>query len=338
MSPVEQSTNGQGKQMGKATIEHSLDKAKVKAKENLDMVVQKLNYYRNRTSVLVKDPQFRTITISMAGGAVVLGSAGGAFGTASGIVLGTAAGAVPALFTFGLSLPIGAVVGGGAGLVVGTGSGAVAGGIGGAFAGFGGHKYRVEINNGILTIRKKASMTHGQVKLAASNGMQKGKANVVFIVDGVRQRSHTAQQIASAKAEKLAKLSLNILSSEKFKVTAATGAAGAVVGGGAGAIVGTTTGAALGLLPAIFTFGLSIPVGAAIGCCMGTTSGAAAGAAGGSAVGYGGYTYKKEIRTAADKLATKVKEQTACAKSKACMSAAKVTASIKSYGSTGGTA
>merc|ERR1712080_734990 len=71
----------------------------------------------------VKDPQFQTLTIHTASGAVTLGCAGGAFGLASGIVTGAAAGIVPALFTFGLSIPAGAALGGGTGLFLGAGTG-----------------------------------------------------------------------------------------------------------------------------------------------------------------------------------------------------------------------
>merc|ERR1711998_640144 len=115
----------------------------------------------------------------------------------------------------------------------------------------------------------------------------------------------------------------------KFKETAASTAAGAVVCGGAGAVVGTTAGAALGLIPALFTFGLSIPVGAVIGGCVGTTTGTAAGATGGGVIGYGGYTYRKEIRTGAETTVAKVKEQTASAKSSVSASILKVSDSIK---------
>lgn len=128
------------------------------------------------------------------------------------------------------------------------------------------------------------------------------------------------------------------MASDKFKVTAATTTAGAAAGGGAGAIIGTTAGAALGLIPALFTFGLSLPVGAVVGGCVGTAAGTTAGAAGGGAIGYGGYTYKKEIRSGVETLVAKVKEQTASAKSNVSASIAKAGDSIKSYRTTKATA
>lgn len=64
---------------------------------------------------------------------------------------------------------------------------------------------------------------------------------------------------------------------------------GAVVGGTAvgatGGAVGTVTGGAVGLLAAPLTFGLSVPVGAAIGGTMGTLGGAVSGGTLGAIVG-----------------------------------------------------
>jgi len=324
--------------LARPTVENNFQLAKTKAKANAEKVAALLKSGQARVMVLTKDPQFQTITISTGTGAIVLGSVGGAFGTASGIVLGTAAGAVPALFTFGLSIPIGAVVGGSAGLCIGTATGAGFGAIGSGAAGFAGYKYRIEISNGLVTIKKKALEAQGQTKVAACTAMNKTKAKVVVIVDGVKQRGIAAGKFTRAKAGELAKLSQQTMASEKFKVTAATATAGAVVSGGAGAVVGTTAGAAVGLIPALFTFGLSIPVCAIIGGCVGTASGTAVGATGGSAIGYGGYTYKKQIRSGAEMLVSQVKDKSTGAKKTLRTSAAKVSEMVKSYSSTGGTA
>jgi len=327
-----------GTKESKETIQQSLEKVKAKAKANLDMAKRMAKYSQGRALVMVKDPQFRTVTISTATGAVILAPVGGAFGVASGIVLGTAAGAVPALFTFGLSLPIGAVIGGGTGLCVGTAAGAGTGALVGGGAGFGGYKYRVQIKNGIVTIQKKASETHGQTKVAAGRAISSTKANVVVLVDSVKQRGLAAGKFTKVRAGEFAAKTQQVVSSDKFKVTAASATAGAVAGGGAGAVVGTTAGAALGLIPALFTFGLSIPVFAVVGGCIGTASGTATGAAGGGAIGYGGYTYKKEIRAGAKTVVTTVNDNTQLAKNKLQFSAAKVSESIKFYSGTGGTA
>lgn len=78
---------------------------------------------------------YKAAIASAAGGAVVLGTGGGATGLATGGAVGAAVGLVPALFTFGLSVPLFAAVGGGCGLVVGT----TVGGTTGAVAGAGGY-------------------------------------------------------------------------------------------------------------------------------------------------------------------------------------------------------
>ncbi|CAE7252031.1 unnamed protein product [Symbiodinium microadriaticum] len=63
-----------------------------------------------------KDGHVQATAAGIAGGAATLGAAGGATGLASGVAVGAALGVVPALFTFGLSIPIGAAIGGGTGL------------------------------------------------------------------------------------------------------------------------------------------------------------------------------------------------------------------------------
>eukprot|EP00931_Biecheleriopsis_adriatica_P066345 TRINITY_DN40726_c0_g1_i1.p1 TRINITY_DN40726_c0_g1~~TRINITY_DN40726_c0_g1_i1.p1 ORF type:complete len:536 (-),score=104.91 TRINITY_DN40726_c0_g1_i1:46-1596(-) len=77
-------------------------------------------------------PEGRVTAASAASGAVALGAGGGCAGLLAGGVAGAACGVIPAFFTFGLSIPVGFVLGGGTGAVAGTaigGSvGAVAGG------------------------------------------------------------------------------------------------------------------------------------------------------------------------------------------------------------------
>merc|ERR1712151_1374498 len=66
--------------------------------------------------------------------------------------------------------------------------------------------------------------------------------------------------------------------------------------------MGTVLGAIAGMPAALFTFGLSIPVTAAIGGTCGLVTGAAAGgtvgAVGSGAVGYGAYLKRDEIAAA----------------------------------------
>merc|ERR1712012_1105194 len=72
----------------------------------------------------------------------MLGAGGGAAGLAVGGTAGALAGLPLALFTFGLSVPAGAVFGGGAGLAMGAATGASIGTVGGGVAGFGAYSKR----------------------------------------------------------------------------------------------------------------------------------------------------------------------------------------------------
>eukprot|EP00928_Gymnodinium_smaydae_P084968 TRINITY_DN68263_c0_g1_i1.p1 TRINITY_DN68263_c0_g1~~TRINITY_DN68263_c0_g1_i1.p1 ORF type:complete len:227 (+),score=29.10 TRINITY_DN68263_c0_g1_i1:80-682(+) len=88
---------------------------------------------------LAADATVRATAIGAAGGAVTVGAGGGMVGVGVGGVVGAACGVLPAIFTFGLSIPIGAAIGSSVGLGVGTAvggtTGLVAGGVaGGAYA------------------------------------------------------------------------------------------------------------------------------------------------------------------------------------------------------------
>merc|ERR1719330_1061128 len=92
------------------------------------------------------------------------------------------------------------------------------------------------------------------------------------------------------------------------------GAGGAVCVGapaaGLGLFAGGAIGGAVGILPAIFTFGLSIPFGAVIGAGCGMVftgaAGTTVGFAGGSAIGYAGYSRRDQIAVLLRRLGTKV--------------------------------
>lgn len=94
---------------------------------------------------LRKDPLFRTMFVAGSGSAVALGVAGAPLGMAAGAVTGALIGIGPAFFTFGLSIPVFAVVGGGVGACAGAVAGAGAGLFGGSAIGGLGHAYRAEL-------------------------------------------------------------------------------------------------------------------------------------------------------------------------------------------------
>eukprot|EP00928_Gymnodinium_smaydae_P007507 TRINITY_DN12697_c0_g2_i1.p2 TRINITY_DN12697_c0_g2~~TRINITY_DN12697_c0_g2_i1.p2 ORF type:complete len:120 (-),score=17.69 TRINITY_DN12697_c0_g2_i1:84-443(-) len=74
------------------------------------------------------------------------------------------------------------------------------------------------------------------------------------------------------------------------------GSLGCVAGGSVGTATGGALGAMVGVIPAIFTFGLSIPVccvfGGGVGLLAGATAGTGVGVAGGAAIGHAYHQYK----------------------------------------------
>merc|ERR1711988_867581 len=95
-------------------------------------------------------------------------------------------------------------------------------------------------------------------------------------------------------------------------------------GGTVGMATGGTIGAAIGVVPALFTFGLSIPVGAVVGGGLGMCAGSTTGAFGGGAAGYYGYRYRKQIKSTAGYYGYKYRKALLQVKCKALDSASQV--------------
>jgi len=172
----------------------------------------------------------------------------------------------------------------------------------------------------------------------------KTKGVRVWAVETARSTPDQARAVAKVVRERAFQLatSARALAVDKsFQATAASAAGGAAAlgatGGVAGLATGTAIGAAVGLPAAFFTFGLSIPIAAAIGGACGMVTGAAAGgtvgAVGAGAAGYGAYQKRDEIACAvssgrqqmsnvANKTMSSVNESAAYAKEKAGASAA----------------
>merc|ERR1719323_1717033 len=135
-------------------------------------------------------------------------------------------------------------------------------------------------------------------------------------------------KLTRAKAVELKVATGELVASKSFQATAASATGGATVlgvgGGAAGVAVGGTAGALAGLPLALFTFGLSVPVGAVFGggagLAVGATTGASIGAVGGGAAGFGAYSKRDDIRKAASKVASTVGDGTAYVKGKASQS------------------
>eukprot|EP00927_Polykrikos_kofoidii_P039566 TRINITY_DN33927_c0_g1_i1.p1 TRINITY_DN33927_c0_g1~~TRINITY_DN33927_c0_g1_i1.p1 ORF type:complete len:442 (+),score=51.78 TRINITY_DN33927_c0_g1_i1:71-1327(+) len=95
------------------------------------------------------------------------------------------------------------------------------------------------------------------------------------------------------------KSSFTVLKSDPgFRVAAVSASAGGSAGGLVGGVTGALVGATSGIVPALFTFGLSIPIFAVGGFCTGALAGSAVGTVSGGAVGYGGYTLRNKFREA----------------------------------------
>merc|ERR1712226_789505 len=99
------------------------------------------------------DPHVQVTTATAVGGAAVVGTAGCATGAVTGGVVGAVVGLPAAIFTFGLSIPVCAVVG----PAVGGGTGAVGGGA----AGYYGYKHKDNIRDTISATRTKAKEYYG---------------------------------------------------------------------------------------------------------------------------------------------------------------------------------
>merc|ERR1711935_721759 len=91
------------------------------------------------------------------GGAASVGVSGGAAGLATGSVIGALCGVPAAFFTFGLSIPMGAAMGGATGLCAGAVTGGAVGLVGGGATARSVHKHSDEIKGGAAGAFNKAS-------------------------------------------------------------------------------------------------------------------------------------------------------------------------------------
>lgn len=314
------------------------DLAKNTIAEGAGKLQQTLKHMKDSTLALVKDPSFQKCTISTGCGAVTLGAIGGAFGTATGVLVGSAAGLPLALLTFGLSVPAGAALGGSVGLCAGT----VVGGGAGGLVGCGAYKYRVEIKDSVVYVKVKSTKACDVTKVKVAkiaNDSKEAACNTVAIVKkrataatlATRAKIGKVVDVTTAKTGELATLA----TTTRTGVTSVSAAAGGVIGSTTGGAVGTVAGAAVGLVPALFTFGLSIPVCATMGLCAGTAVGGAAGTVGAGALGYGGFTYREEIKGTACSAWTKTSDSVAYIKARASERASSMRASAKALVSSG---
>ncbi|CAE7570933.1 unnamed protein product [Symbiodinium natans] len=144
-----------------------------------------------------------------------------------------------------------------------------------------------------------------------------------------KSRAMNAIDTAKTKAVEAKDKAKDVVHDKHVQATAAGVVGGAatlgVSGGATGLAAGTLVGGAIGILPALFTFGLSIPVGAAIGggagLAVGAAAGATAGAVSGGAAGYGAYAKRSQINEFRQDTVNKVSSSVDAVKGKAVASA-----------------
>lgn len=241
-----------------------------------------------------EDPEALGFVIVGSGGALCLASAGALTGATLGGATGTAVGVVPAIFTFGLSIPAFAATGCVSGLALGTSAGGCVGFIGGGACGYGVACFRREIERCALCT---AGFCHDVYAFVVVKPVNKVKSASRAVGDKVGQASSATRRKAGAAAQG----AKDFVADRRVQAAAAGASVGGVTLGATGAAAGTTVGAAsgalVGLVPALFTFGLSIPVcavvGGGAGLCVGATVGTATGVVGGGALGVTTYAYRR---------------------------------------------
>jgi len=122
---------------------------------------------------LAANPRARVTAASAAGGAVALGASGGAAGLVAGGALGAACALPAAFFTFGLSIPVGALLGAGTGACIGTAAGGTTGLVTGGAAGYTAHA--AHANKEQITAKAKA---YKDIAAASSNKL---RANIMAV-------------------------------------------------------------------------------------------------------------------------------------------------------------
>merc|ERR1712176_292426 len=202
--------------------------------------------------------------------------------------------------------------------------------------------YRVEIKNGVMTVKVKAgdmvksTMRTGTLML--TNTKAKVDKQVCILKTTVtdlatKSKTKTVEVVDLAKSK--AYKGYELATTTRVGVTSTAAVAGAVVGGAATGTFGAVAGAAVGIVPAIFTFGLSIPAGAVVGGCVGTAVGGSVGAVGGGALGYCGFTHRESLSKGWSKVSKKASDLKMFAITRASDAKDRVQSVVS--GSTGGT-
>merc|ERR1712050_731378 len=196
------------------------------------------------------------------------------------------------------------------------------------------YKYHIEIKDGFMSIKVRMNGTFDKTKELMNAQVCKLQASVSQVARIVQQQSTMAVDVVKAKSLE----AVTLATTTRRGVTSSAAVGGAVLGGTTTGAFGAVAGAAVGIIPAFFTLGLSVPVGAMTALCVGTAVGGSAGAVGGGLVGYGGFTHRKKISDGVRSSWDNVSTATHSIKRKTLTCADDETKSMKSMvrGSTGG--
>jgi len=194
--------------MLKVSAQARLVDASEKSRQGLVAARGKVVEVSAATKQLVSKKSFQATAGSAVGGAVAMGTGGGATGLVAGGAVGALAGMPLALFTVGLSIPIGAILGGGTGLVAGAVTGATAGAVGGGAVGYGAYTKKDEIAGAARLVQSKASEGANFVKCKASEGASSVKGAATRSVEYATKLAVDTKARVVSKAE-LQKLKSN---------------------------------------------------------------------------------------------------------------------------------
>eukprot|EP00929_Paragymnodinium_shiwhaense_P053823 TRINITY_DN26988_c0_g1_i1.p1 TRINITY_DN26988_c0_g1~~TRINITY_DN26988_c0_g1_i1.p1 ORF type:complete len:377 (+),score=82.10 TRINITY_DN26988_c0_g1_i1:91-1221(+) len=131
----------------------------------------------------VCDPKHQVVALSAGAGALSLGVSGAAIGLLAGTVSGAICGLAPAAFTFGLSVPIGAIFCGGGAMAAGAAAGATAGLAGGGAVGYVGYATR-SAEVALRRARVEATIDRGQQHLCCPSSLQTGPQQPALLARG----------------------------------------------------------------------------------------------------------------------------------------------------------
>lgn len=160
-----------------------------------------------------------------------------------------------------------------------------------------------QVNDKVVVLRMKVSEMDEYVRSKTMMVCSNAVTALTDTYNGAKMRVLNATELTKTKTQQAGANVRSIAANPTTQVTVASAAGGAMTlgatGGAAGLGIGGFVGAACAVPAAFFTFGLSIPVGAAIGAgaglCIGSTAGGATGLVTGGAAGYNAHKHKDQI-------------------------------------------